>query len=547
VLRKRELARKQSSDSSSSKTLDPTEFAGGFPRQAWSVLQQTGDRIRQFEKSLDQLATRVRSDGRQLGHSCDSLEDEVYRVRMLPFSEACAGLERAVRDVALARGKQAQLVIEGADVEVDRSVLEGLKAPLLHLVRNSVDHGVESPADRRAMTKPEVATITVSAALRGAVIEVTVADDGRGIDVARIREVAASRGGYVPSEERDLVRLLFQPGFSTARAVTGVSGRGVGLDVVQSQIEGLHGNVEVAFASGLGTRFTLRVPLTLTTIRSVLLRVNDDIFAVPTNAVRQIVRFASSDLATISGRRCLLTKSSPIPTASLGELLGRPPKPKLERGKHTTGDSQTAKSLGVVLHSSTESALFLIDEVIAEQDIVVKSLGSRVRRLNRVSAATLLPSGQIALLLNVPHLLRLALGQQIHHEPEADTTAPAARRKRLLVADDSMTTRMLIKTILEGADYEVVTAVDGENAWQLLPQQSFDLVVSDVDMPRMNGFDLTTAIRASKPFAQLPIVLVTARETEPDKARGLEVGANAYVTKGGFDQRALLEVISQLV
>ncbi len=545
LLRQRDRTVQRSSDSNGTRHHDRSDIVTALPRQALSVLQQTGDRIRQFEKSLDQLATRVRSDGRQLGHSCDTLEDEVYRVRMLPFAEACAGLDRAVRDVAHASGKQVELIIHGAEVEVDRSVLEGLKAPLLHLVRNSVDHGVELPADRCVSGKPETATITVAAALRGAMIEVTVSDDGRGIELDRVRETATKRGWHVPTDDRELTRLLFQPGFSTARTVTDVSGRGVGLDVVQSKIEGLHGNVDVSFAAGFGTRFTLNVPLTLTTIRAVLLRIGNDIFAVPTTAVQQIVRFTPQDLAIISGRRCLLTPTSPIPSSNLGELLGRPP--MVEHSKPSNGDKHPAKSLGVVLTAGSQQVLFAIDEVLAEQDIVVKSLGTRVRRLHRVSAATLLPSGQIALLLNVAHLLRMALGQQVRRESADDIAKPTTRRKRLLVADDSLTTRMLLKTILEAADYEIVTAVDGEQAFQLLPQQPIDLVVSDVDMPRMDGFALTASIRAAKPFAQLPVVLVTARETDADKARGLEVGANAYVTKGAFDQRTLLEVISRLV
>ena len=426
-----------------------------------------------------------------------------------------------------------------------KSIARCSKAPLLHLVRNSVDHGVELPADRLVSGKQATATIRVAAALRGAIIEVTVSDDGRGIELDRVRETATKRGWHVPTEERELLRLLFQPGFSTARTVTDVSGRGVGLDVVQSKIEGLHGNVDVSFAAGFGTRFTLSVPLTLTTIRAVLLRVGDDIFAVPTTAVQQIVRFAPQDLAMISGRRCLLTPSSPIPSSHLGELLGQ--LSKVERSKSTNGDKHLAKSIGVVLTTGSQQVLFVIDEVLAEQDIVVKSLGSRVRRLHRVSAATLLPSGRIALLLNVAHLLRMALGQQARHESAADIAKPATRRKRLLVADDSLTTRMLLKTILEAADYEIVTAVDGQQAFDILPQQALDLVVSDVDMPRLDGFELTAAIRMAKPFAQLPVVLVTARETDADKARGLEVGANAYVTKGAFDQRTLLEVIARLI
>jgi two-component system chemotaxis sensor kinase CheA len=514
-----------------------TAVRQALPSRAAAVLQQTGDRIRQLERRFEHLATVLRDDGRLLAQTCAALDDEVNRVRMLPFAEVCAGLERAVRDVAHSTGKQVELLVEGADVEVDRSVLEELKGPLLHLVRNAVDHGVESPEKRRSDGKSPTATVTVSAAIRGAMIEVVIADDGRGFDTSRIREIASQRGLSIPSEERDLIRLIFQAGFSTAQTVTDISGRGIGLDVVQSRIESLHGSVDVDFTPGKGSRFTLNVPLTLTTIRAVLVRVGGDTYVIPTNSVRKILRFDTSRVASVSGRSCLLNGETPIPISFLSEFVRRGPTPEFT----------DRKQLGIELGSAASRVVFVVDEIIAEQDVVVKSLGHRIRRIKHVSGATLLPSGRVALLLNTANLIRSALGQNPTIAAMPKTDAKSVRVRRLLVAEDSLTTRTLMKSILETAGYEVLTAADGRQAWEMLAKEPVDLVVSDVDMPRMTGFELTETIRAARQFANLPVILVTARYTDEDKARGAGAGANGYVVKSAFDQRILLETIGQLL
>ncbi len=507
--------------------------------RAASVVEHNGERLRELERALDRVAANIRGDGRLLAQTCDALDDEVHHVRMFPFAEACGGLERVIRDVARSAGKEVQLVIEGEEVEVDRSVLEGLKDPLLHLVRNAVDHGIELPDERERVGKPRQATVTVSAALRGTQVEVVVTDDGRGFDLEAIREKARSRHLPEPSDDRELARVVFMPGFSTASMITDVSGRGVGLDVVQSRIEGLHGSVDVSFEAGGGTRFTLAVPLTLTTIRTVLVLAAGQTFALATTNVVQLARFGPEKVRSVAGRETLLMGDAPLPIVSLAETIGfrRPEK-----------DNERQKMLGVILAAGQHRVVFVVDDVLAEQEIVVKNLGARIRRVRNVSGATLLPSGSIALVLNVANLVRTALGLTPSRKLMA---APAeqkvAAKRRLMVVEDSMTTRALMKSILETAGFDVVVAVDGEQAWKLLPESKVDLVVCDVDMPQMDGFRLTEAIRSSQRHPQLPVVLVTARETEEDKIRGIEAGANAYLVKSGFDQTHLLETIGQLL
>jgi two-component system chemotaxis sensor kinase CheA len=521
-----------------SRVADVPARPAGLPRRVTAVLEDTGRRLRQLEKDLDQLAGGVASDGRTLRVVCDALDEEIYQVRMLPFAEACGGLERTVRDLARASGKDAALVLRGADVEVDRSVLEGLKDPLLHLVRNAVDHGIETPAERQAAGKPARATITLSAALRGDRVEVVVTDDGRGFDVERIRAKLRAKGLLVSEDDREVARQAFLPGISTAAMVTDVSGRGVGLDVVQDRIESLHGAVDVSFDAGAGTSFVLTVPLTLTTIRCVLVTAGGPVYAVATTSVDQFLRFRPGDVRSVAGRDVLLLPgAAPIPVASLAETLGQP----------RSAAPRPEKVSAVILTAAEQKVAFVVDQFLTEQEVLVKSLGTRLRRMRHVTAATLLASGQVALVLNAASVIRTALSRTSRRFAADAAPAVVPQRRRLLVVEDSLTTRSLMKSILESAGYEILVAVDGEQAWRLLAEEPADLVVTDVEMPQMDGFQLTAAIRSSERLAELPVVLLTARGSDTDKRRGLEVGASAYLVKSGFDQQNLLQTIRQLL
>ncbi|HRX79973.1 MAG TPA: response regulator, partial [Pirellulaceae bacterium] len=510
-----------------------------LPRRTVAILERTGDQLAKIEKAADRLAANVAADARVLRHTCDALNDEVYRVRMLPFAEACGGLERAVRDLAQVTGKDVRLVIKGEDVEVDRSVLEGLKDPVLHLVRNAIDHGIELSVERSKTGKPSQASVTVSAELRGGQIEVAVADDGRGFDLRGICKHAQQRGIAVPNDPSEQARLVFLPGFSTASTVTDVSGRGVGLDVVASGVQALHGSVDVEFQEGVGTKFTINVPLTLTTVRCLLVLAAQQTYALSTSSVQQLVRFDPGSIAKVSGRDVLLLGGTPTPVTVLSEVL--------EMGRYE-GNSDSSKMLAVVIGAGDQRVALVVDDLLAEQEVLVKSLGTRIRYARHISGATLLPSGSVALVLNVQNVVGTALGTQtarplVVARPQARTQ----QRKRVLAVDDSVTTRTLMKSILEAAGYEVTSAADGAQAWELLSHTEVDLVVSDIDMPRMDGFTLTDKIRKSKRLGELPVILVTARESDEDKTRGIRVGASVYLVKSGFDQSNLLESIEQLI
>jgi two-component system chemotaxis sensor kinase CheA len=519
------------------KLLQNGNSRAGAGRLAGAV-DRVGGRLRKVEKELERLAGAVASDSRHLDQAAGALDAEVRRVRMLPFAQACEGLERMVYDLAQAGGKEVDLVIEGGDIELDRSVLEGLKDCLRHLVRNAIDHGAETPAQRRAAGKAPRAKVTVAAVLRGAQVEVVVSDDGRGLDLDALRQQVRKKGLPEPADDRELAALIFLPALSTAPLITDVSGRGVGLDVVKSRVEGLHGTVDVTNTAGRGIRFALDVPLTLTTLRALLVTAGGRTFAFVGTNVQKLLRVEAAELRTIEGREMLALGGAPLPVVALSQTLSLP-----------NGSSRPpgARLPALIVAAGNRRLVFVVDELVAEQEILVKNLGARIRHVPHVAGATLLPSGRIALVLNAANLLRTALSRSGPSGLRAalDPQRPTAK-KRVLLVEDSLTTRALEKSILEAAGYEVATAADGEEAWRLLQEHGADLVVSDVEMPRLDGFALTEAVRGSKRFRDLPVVLVTARGNDADRSRGVQVGANAYLVKSAFDQRNLLETLAQL-
>jgi two-component system chemotaxis sensor kinase CheA len=515
--------------------------AGGptlVPGRVVRAAGRTGELLRRLEADVERLATAMDGDARLLAQTAGPLDDDVRRVRMLPFAEGCVGLERTVHDLGRAAGKEVALVVQGGDVELDRAVIEGLKDPLRHLVRNAVDHGMEPPDARRAAGRPAQGRITVSAALRGAHVEVTVSDDGRGLDLARLAERARAAGLPVPGDARELARLVFEPGVSTAYAVTDVSGRGVGLDVVKTRIESLHGTADVAAGAGQGARFTLTVPLTLTMLNVLLVAAGGRTFALASASVGNLLRLGPGDLRVVCGREMLPRGGALVPVVRLADALGV--------GALGTPNAG-GKAPAVVLAAGEQRVAFVVDELVATQDVVVKALGRRLRRVSAVSGATILPSGRVALVLNAAHLIRRALGGTPSARLAGPTPGAVPARKRVLLADDSLTTRALERSLLEAAGYDVVVAVDGTVAWRVLQDDVPDLVVSDVEMPGMDGFALTEAIRSSPRLRDLPVVLLTGHERTEDKARGLRAGASAYLVKSAFDQKAFLDTLARLL
>jgi two-component system chemotaxis sensor kinase CheA len=508
-------------------------------------LEESEIQVQQLRSQVEELRRNLAADARRMGQVTNDLQEAVRRTRMLPVSAVFDTFPRMVRDLAKDLGKKATLELAGGDTEVDRSVLEQIKGPLTHLLRNCLDHGLEKPAERTAVGKAGEGLIKLSAAQRGGRIVIEVEDDGSGIDVERIREVAVEKN-LVPTTEaaqalsdREAMRLIFRSRLSTAPIITDVSGRGVGLDVVRANVERLHGVIDVDSKPGEGTRFILSLPLTVATTYCLLVQVVGQTFALPITNVGRIMRVEPHDIDSSNGRAAMRMEGGPVPVARLEDVLGMD-----DGGDATVVPRQPA----VVIESAERRVAFLVSALAGAQEVVIKNLPKPLERVRCTAGATILGTGEVVMILNIGDLVLAAesSGARSVRAPVVDEAAET-RTMTVLVVDDSIVTRMLEKSILEAAGYDVAVASDGLEAWNLMQSEEYDLMVSDINMPRLDGFDLTTKVRASDTLKNLPIVLVTSRDSPEDRERGVEAGADAYIVKSAFSQDRLLDTIRRLI
>lgn len=498
---------------------------------------------RSVESSLRKLAAAAHQDARSLSAISSMLLDDTKKVLLLPCSYLLGALPTITRDLAREQGKTADLVVHGEDIEVDRRILDELKDPLIHLLRNCVDHGIEKPDDRRTQGKPERATITITAKpIEGNRVELTLADDGAGIAPAKVLKAAVRMGLATADDasrlsEADIARYIFHSGLSTSPIITDLSGRGLGLAIVREKIEKLGGTIAVTSTPGAGTTFRMLVPLSLATFRGVFVDVAGRRFAVPSASVLRVSRIKTEDIKAVENRQTIALDERAVSLVRLRDVLA------------LSGPESRANGPArpvVVIRAADRIVAFLVDEVQGEQEVMVKSLGPQLPRVRNIAGACISGNGAVIPILNAADLVASASAAGAPEFSAVHDLAPG-RHGRLLIAEDSITARTLVKGILEAAGYEVVATVDGMEAFTRLKTEVFDLVVSDVDMPRMNGFELTTKIRADKKLGELPVVLVTALGSQKDREYGIEVGANAYIVKSDFDQSNLLQIIRRLL
>ena len=507
------------------------------------------DYVRTLEGSVTGLRRRAEQNRLVVAKLVDELLENSKKLLMLPLSTLSALLFKVVRDLCRDQGKEAALTIRGEEVTIDKRILEELKDPLIHLLRNCIDHGVETPEQRQRAGKPPQAAITVAVSpINGNQVEISVSDDGGGVDLERVKLAAGRHGLLVPEAagpdgESAALGLVFEADISTSPIITQVSGRGLGLAIVREKTERLGGRVAIESRPGAGTVIRMIVPLTLATFRGILIRVAQRSFIVPTAHVERVTRFKPEDVQTVEGRRTLALNGRAVALVDLAEVL------QLPTGYRDTVDAR--HGVVVVLGVGEQTVAFVVNEVLDEREVLVKRLSRPLSRVRNIAGATILGSGEVTPILNVPDLLKSArragAAPPAPAASAAAATQPLAAGKRILVAEDSITSRMLLKGILESAGYEVSIAVDGIDAFTTLRSGHFDLVVSDVEMPRLNGFDLTARIRADRALAEIPVVLVTALESREDRERGIEVGANAYLVKSSLDQDDLLEALQRLL
>jgi chemotaxis protein histidine kinase CheA/CheY-like chemotaxis protein len=474
----------------------------------------------------------------------DLLRSEMLQVRMLPVAYLFNTFPRAMRDLAREKGKEIDFSIEGQDTQLDKAILDEMRAPLMHILRNAVDHGIEPPRDRKSLGKPETGRLTLSARQEGSQVVLSVADDGRGIDSEAVKRRAVEKGlvsadhiGHLGPEA--VFNLLFAPGFSTEPGVSDTSGRGVGLDVVRETVARLKGMVEVRSRPGGGCSFVVRLPLTLAITESLLVKAGGDDFAIPVDAVIETIRIGPGDVKSVETKDVITVHGHVVPLVRLHDLFGLPAKGIVEKRLFPV----------VIVQSVEKRVALLVDSLLGRQEIIGKSLGDPLQRVRDIAGATILGSGKVVLILDVPSIIAAAEGGVVRRSASGGAAVQARikKKKTILLAEDVLSTAMLEKSILESVGYAVVIARDGQEALQKASQENFDLVITDVLMPRMDGFELVRRLRGERRYADVPILILTTRESDEDKRKGMEAGANAYLLKSDFTSEGLLETMERLL
>jgi two-component system chemotaxis sensor kinase CheA len=516
----------------------------GDPRGATPTLgnreanqsKQMRDLLRRLERTGDEEMSR-------LGLVANQLVESITDLRQLPFSTIFNLFPRTVRDLSHEQGKEVELEVVGGEVTADKHLLEELKDPLMHMIRNAIDHGIEAPEERIELGKPLVATIRLKAFRIANRMAIEISDDGRGLIGKAIGEAAVRKHLLTENEVAELSpealqRLIFTPGFTTTSLITDVSGRGVGLDVVRINVERLKGTITVDSIPGLGSTFRIEAPIGLATTRVLLVRLREWTYAVPIDSIEKTFLLSSKSIFSIEGRSAARWEDEPVWIAPLADLLELPP-----AGKKNREDQDRP---GILLSIGSERVALFVDGLLDEQEVIIKPLGAPLKRVRNVLGSTILSTGEVCMILNPHDLIKSMQKQRLDDIPKPPNPH-AERKKVILLAEDSITTRTQEKRILESAGYEVVTAVDGAEAFGKLSSRPFDAVVSDVEMPNMSGLQLAERIRRDPQYKELPIILVTSLATDQDRKHGVDVGANAYITKGTFDQKLLLDTLRRLV
>ena len=474
----------------------------------------------------------------------DDIHEGVRDLRLLPLSTILEPLSRTVRDLCRELGKEVELNLQGTATHLDKKILEELRDPLIHLVRNSIDHGIEPPEEREKKGKQRQGKILIAARQEGGRVWISVSDDGRGLNRQEIERAAIQKGIASADEigrwqDNKVWELIFHPGFSTALSVTEISGRGVGMDLVLNRIQGLKGSLTIESKVGEGITLNLSLPLTLSTTHALLFKVGGELFCLPTDSLDKTLLLLPSQISTVEGKETAIIDGELLAFAWLADILNLP-KEKTE--------NVTIPAL--LLETQIGRMVLGVEALLGEEEIVAKGLGNLLGQVQNLSGGTILGRGQIALILNPNDLVGSHANQgQIRPFVSSSPISPAPvqplTRKKVLIAEDSLITRTLEKDILEAAGFDVTTAVDGEDALAKLNEKSFDIVISDVQMPSLDGIGLTERIKNSDRFKNIPVILVTSLQTEADKRRGIEVGADAYLTKSTFDEKHFLGIIQQ--
>jgi two-component system chemotaxis sensor kinase CheA len=517
--------------------LDMQEFDG---LRSW-----LSEEISFLTDQLNRLTRLARQKWFNQSKITDDLLLELRKTLLIPSSALLDIIPKIVRDLSRQQMKEVQAEISGGHIEIDRRILEELKDPLIHIIRNCVDHGIEEPSQRKEHGKPAKAKIVVKVEKdndKEAVI--SISDDGRGIDPEAVLAVALKEGllteeAAARMNPESMINLVFRSGLSTSGKVTEISGRGLGLAIVGEKVRKLGGKVHVESEKKKGTTFFIRFPLTVQTFKGLLIRTGEHLVLIPLNYLHSVLRYNASSCLHVDNRPALLHEGNVVFLRDLGEMLG-----------YSVSFGQTFRKpeFILILEHGENHAAFLADNVLGDVEGIIKSLGSQLVHVRHVSGASLLGDGKLVPVINVPELLNSLLSDSLR-KPAVTATVDDGIKPRgsLLIVEDSLTSRSLLRNILESAGFKVATAVDGLDAYGKIQQEKFDLVVSDIEMPRMNGFELVSRIRGEPALSSLPLILVSSLDSQDDRQKGLEAGANAYIVKNSFQDADLISTIERFI
>ncbi|HHT9112003.1 MAG TPA: hybrid sensor histidine kinase/response regulator [Candidatus Wunengus sp. YC65] len=494
-------------------------------------------------KEISRYSEAYEADVVKLDAVTEGIRQQVMSMRMQPMSLVFDMSARLVRDLSRQFNKEVNLLISGAEVELDNNIIEMLKDPLVHLLRNAIDHGIEEPSLRTSLGKKKEGTIVLSAKQEGGDVLIIVEDDGKGIDKEQAKETAIQKGLLREEEaakvsDEEIYEIIMKPGFSTSKIITDTSGRGVGMDVVKTVVDRLNGSLILESTKGHGARFILKVPATIALVNVLILRVGNMTLAVPSAGVNCAVHIIGKDISTLEGKASAFIEGQTIPLIHMSDVFGLA---KEERGRDDR--------VPIIISRSDRGKIgFIVSEFLYEKEIVFREFKGYLKRPRYFSGVATLGTGEIVLILNIQELVKARDLSGVSPITEVSKgVKPQVKRNAILVAEDSMITAELEKNILMNAGYEVDVAIDGIDAMDKLHGKKYDLLVTDIDMPRMDGFELTSKVRADKRLKDLPVIVVTVREKVEDKRKGIEVGADAYILKKEFDQSNLLNTIKRLI
>jgi len=522
-------------------------------KQLQQTFQKNGDRIQeemkaellresfQMLKGIEGIFKENRDEMAMMEIVINELYDDVLNMRMLPLSTVFDTFPRAVRDMAKHFKKEIELRITGAETTLDKKIIEKLNGPLIHILRNCVDHGIETPEERIAQGKSATGVVAIRASQKSGHIEITITDDGRGVQIEKLKQRLIKReiitGEDVQSlGEGELINMVFLPGVSTSEIITDISGRGVGMEIVKTDIEQLKGSVSFSSQQGQGTCCVLTLPMTLTTLRSLIILSQNTLFAIPINSIEETLQISSHEFIQVVDHNAIRLRNQIIYVVDLADVF--------ELSKENVRHREQVFIL--IARAGGKRIGLIVDEILDEQDVVVKQLPTHMQNVKTIAGATISSDNTIILILHIPEIVEL-VKHTTGRLQENKHVLQEVILPRILVVEDSLNTGEIEKMILETYGYKVDLAKDGMDALEYVEKTTYDLIVTDIEMPRMDGFTLTERLRSMPKYAEIPIILVTSLERESDKKRGIQVGADAYIMKGDFEQKNLIETVKNLM